>query len=245
MTTPKKVTHFPHVVRAGSASVTVYKTPARRGNARYNAYTLVHHFAGKRVRRKFHDLAQALSAAKTTAGDIDQGRLGRRVLTAAETADYIAAEEALVGTGVGLIDAVREFAEAKRNLPEVHLVRAVQFFQRYAGDTLVEVTVPDAVKQFLAHKAAQGVGAYHQHDLKTRLEKFAEKFPCSLAEIASTEINGWLAALKVESRTQNNYRAAVVQLSWARPVRPTLRRCPRSPTTRCFTAALSPTPPAA
>lgn len=202
---------FPLVISRGSASVTLYHTPVKRPR-RYDAYTLAYTFGGRRVRKKFHDLDAAKTAAETTAIAIANGDLGRRQLTETETAEYLAACAVLGDFRLKLIDAVHEFAEAKRDLPEVHLVQAVQFFKRYAGDKLARIEVADAVSRFLAHKLDQGVGGYHQHDLKTRLQKFAARFAGDLAQVSTTDINAWLKALQLEPRTQNNYRAAVVQL---------------------------------
>lgn len=211
-------TKFPIVVKRGAASVKIYHTPDTQKAGldgkpvSYDAFTLSYFFGGKRIRRKFSDLAEARTEAENAVTAIANGAMDTRVLSTAEVSEYCDARETLSRLNITLPSAIHEFVAAKQAADSVNLVQAAQFFKRYGGDKITRQTVPDLFDALLALKRAEGAGAYHINDLDTRAGKFQETFTGFIDEITTDQINAWLTGLGLEPRTQNNYRAAVVQL---------------------------------
>lgn len=209
---------FPLIIKRGAATVKIYRTPdsqkkdSSRKPVRYDAYTLTYTFGGKRIRKKFGDLNKARTEAELAAVAVANGAMASLQLTPGQIRDYCSAVENLKVTGIDLPSAITEYVEAKRTVGSSHLVQAAQFFSRYAGDKIVATPVPDLVTALIQEKRDEGAGSYHINDLVTRLAKFKEAFPGFIADITTPEINAWLKKLKLEPRTQNNYRAVVVQL---------------------------------
>ncbi len=211
-------TKFPITVKRGSASVKIYHTPDTQKAGpngklvRYDAFTLSYVFGGRRIRRKFSDLTEARTEADNAVTAIANGAMDTRVLSTSEVSEYCDARESLSRLNITLASAITEFVAAKQAADSVNLVQAAQFLKRYGGDKITRQTVPDLFDALLALKKAEGAGAYHINDLDTRLRKFKEAFTSFIDEITTDQINAWLTGLGLEARTQNNYRAAVVQL---------------------------------
>lgn len=111
-----------------------------------------------------------------------------------------------------MTSAITEYVQAKRAAGEAHLVQVAQFHKRYAGDKILRTKVPVLVDALVQQKRDEGAGDYHINDLSTRLKKFKEAFTGYIDEITTEQIDHWLKGLELEPRTQNNYRATVVQL---------------------------------
>ena len=140
------------------------------------------------------------------------GQMSRRHLTDDELSDYAAARELLIDYGPALLPVANEFAAAKKALGEGNLVQAAHFFKKYAGDKLKPCTVPAVVEAFIQRKKDEKVGKYHLNDLETRLGKLKDAFTGEMSELTAADLDRWFKSLRLEPRTQNNYRAAVVQL---------------------------------
>ncbi len=210
---------FPLEIKRGAAVVKIYHTPdtqkkdGTRKTVSYDAYTLTYTFGGKRIRKKFADLTEARTEAETTATAVANGAMTTRLLTPEQTQDYCSAIENLKEIGISLPSAITEYMEAKRAGGSAHLVQAAQFFTRYAGDKISVTLVQKMVEKLIQEKRDEGAGSYHINDLVTRLKQFHEAFPeRTIDTLTTAEIDLWLKKLKLEPRTQNNYRAAVVQL---------------------------------
>ncbi len=89
---------------------------------------------------------------------------------------------------------------------------------KWIDSTLVETkarladspAVAAVVQEFIGQKRRQNLSAYHLRDLEIRLGKFASAFKLPVNRVGAAELEAWLASLKVNPRTWNNYRAALV-----------------------------------
>lgn len=129
------------------------------------------------------------------------------LLSPAEREDAISALALLEGTGLGLAQAA---TLAKKHL---HVPTA-------------SVTVKDAVKRLVTEKESENLRERSVRDLRNRLDVFAKSFGERLvAEIAQTEIEGWLRDLRgisnksvegLSPRSKKNYLITVrTFFNWA------------------------------
>lgn len=215
MTQIMAVIKFPIQIREGSSVVKIYQTPipAKSGSKAYDAFTLSYHFGGKRIRKIFTDLATAKQEARDAVIKIANGDMGSSQLSPTQLRQYRSAVQLLSEfRDLSIEQALLEYTEAKKLMNGGNLLHAAQFFTKYGADKIVDVSTATAAKDLIDSLRQSKCGDYHIDAIKTRTEKFAEAFPRNISDITTDEINAWLRTLPGNERTQNNYRAAIVQL---------------------------------
>lgn len=218
-------------VTEGSVTLKVYFTPHKRKKPpvqtlgpeprepkTYPAWTVVHHFGGKRLRRKFTDKALAIAEAKSIARRLSNGQTAVLNMTAADQASWSRAVQILGPVGKPLELVASEYVEALKDLP-VPLSDLRKFYLDHhrAGEPL---TVPALVARFLQDKRAQNLSESHLKDLETRCERFAKSFTGPLQTVGRDDFRNWLQTLKdprtdklLGPRSRNNYRLGLLNLS--------------------------------
>lgn len=73
-------------------------------------------------------------------------------------------------------------------------------------------TVKQVFEELLEAKRRDGASRAYVAPLKTCLGHFARDFKCSIASVATSDIDAWLRGLKQSPRSRNNHRNAVVLL---------------------------------
>jgi hypothetical protein len=213
---------FPILVKEGSAVVKIYRTPVRSGKSKrgegsrkkaYDAFTVVYQFGGKRVRKLLADLGAAKREARDAAVKMTNGQMESTQLSPEEFRQFHSGRQILSEfKGLKLDQALIEFAEAKKALNGGNLIQAAQFFTRYGADKIKPFTVSKAVDELVASLEKAKLGDYHIDSTRERLTKFASAFSMGIADVTTSGIERWLTGMGTGARTQNNYRATVVQL---------------------------------
>jgi len=213
---------FPHLIKEGSSVVKIYRTPVRSGGSKkgvrsakktYAAFTVVYKFGGKRMRKVFADFAMAKAEARTAATKINNGQMETSQLSPEEFREFHTGRQILSELkGIKIDQALMEFAEAKKALRGGSLVQAAQFFTRYGADKIRVITVPDAASALVTSLEKAKLGDYHIDTTRDRITKFAKAFTGNISDVTTSDIEKWLGNLGPGARTQNNYRATVVQL---------------------------------
>ena len=62
------------------------------------------------------------------------------------------------------------------------------------------------VAELLALKKSRGASARYLDDLRFRLEKFADQFPCNIGSVTTADMQAWLDGLKFSSQSYANNR---------------------------------------
>lgn len=200
---------WPRGVKAGSIVVKIYRRERADGS---DGFEVADYSNGKRRLRSCANEQAALVEAERIAklmasGDVEAAMMGNR-----EAASYGRAIELLRPTGIALEIVASHFADAFKILGADKIVAAAEFFKRHAADTIIPRTVPEVVAELIASREKKGRAENTVSDLRARLNKFADKFACEIANVTTADVQGWLDGLKVEERTRLNYRAKVSQL---------------------------------
>ncbi len=212
----KKPDEFPLIVKAGSVSARIYRTPTSNG---YDSFTLVYWQDKTRKREVFGDLAVAKKRGGEVVGALSKGEIGAVNISAQDVAAFLRAVALLQPTGVSLESACREYAEAFKVLGGVSILQAArEYAKRHTGEVTGK-TVQQAVDEFMAAKrdgratrirgSGRVVSDRYLDDLERKLTAFAGRFHCLIGAVTGHDINDFIHGLDVEGRTKNNYRQAI------------------------------------
>lgn len=207
---------FPITVKRGHTVVKIYSTPSRN----CDAFTVVHYLGTKRQRKTFADLGLATTEAEIVATKLSTGEVNVLTLTSDDRLSYVRAIEVLKPTGVPLEMAAMQFAEAFKLLEGVSLLEAARFYVKKNPHRGPKKLVPKIVDELVEAKEADKLSGVYVKDLKSRLGRFAEKFPGAISFVTSVEIEDFLRGLKgkdkdgketivLSGKSRNNYRRAI------------------------------------
>ncbi len=207
---------FPITVRRGNTVVKIYPTPSRG----CDGFTVTYYIGDERQRKTFSDLGLAMTEAETAANKLSTGEVNVLTLTSENRLAYVRAIEALKPTGVPLELAAMQFAQAHTLLEGGSLLEAARFYLKQNPHRLPKKPVPKIVEELVESKDEDGMSAVYVKDLRSRLGRFAAKFPGAISFVTSVEIEGFLRGLKgkdgageetivLSGKSRNNYRRAI------------------------------------
>ncbi len=210
------VEKFPFIVKRGSVSAKIYRTPTSNG---YDSFTLAYWQDKTRKREVLSDLEQAKRRAREVVGSLAKGEIEAADVSSQDRAAFFRATALLAPTRVSLESACREYAESFKVLGGVSILQAARdYAKRHTPETTAK-TVQEVVAEFLAAKRAgratrlrgngRMVSDRYLSDLERKLNAFAGRFKCLVGAVSSTEINQFIHGLEFEGRTKNNYRQAL------------------------------------
>lgn len=126
---------------------------------------------------------------------------GERVrvrVTNSETA--IKRADEIVEHGVGPVDATRR-----------HAAEYSEFLQ-WQARRIASAPVPKLVAAMLAARQRKGVARPTMLELKSTLDRFAQRFPGNIADLTRKEVEEWMDEREPSPRRWNNMRAAIIAL---------------------------------
>lgn len=197
-------------IRSGSVRVRVFYS--RSGKyLRHEIRWTDHH--GRRRRLKRSNRSEALREARRIADDLARGH-HQAELSLADLASFRAGVINLLGLGKTLELGTAEYAEALRKIrkhhPAASLAEAVEFYLSHRGQALAELTVEQAVREFLAEKAGQGLSRRWLDTLTGQLNRFAAENPGPSKLLTAQRVQVWFHGLDgMGARSKNNHLAAV------------------------------------
>lgn len=206
----KPPSRFPHKVRSGSVSVTVYRI--LRGNGR-EVFAVGWKDGATHRRQQSADLAEALREAKLKAEQLAAGRVESAHLTISERDEYQAAKER--AGGVPLVQIVETWAKARDLAGADILAACQQWADRHGGRAAKSETVEDAHRLFIAQKKADGVKVKAGYD--RTLPGFVQAFGAQpIAAVGPEAISGYLSKF-ANAGSRNSHRKRIVAFfRWAR-----------------------------
>lgn len=231
--TPRLLSKWPYVVRAGDVRVKIYRSNATVRGQPYRTFTLSYFSGGRRQRRQFADFAKAHLEAAKIASEKAQGALGAAALSGEERVALQAALTKLAelkGTASStpgmLIEIVRDYLEARKLVPSAtSLTQVAEFYARRNPVGLAQKRVEEVVDEFIADRRNAGCSAIHLRDLDIRLKRqFAAAFVLPINSIHAPQIQQWVYDLQnvktrkpAKGRTKENMLRSVSSLfSFAR-----------------------------
>jgi len=210
---PKQDESWPRKVTIGRESVTVYRRKTPLGNF---SFMVANYADGKRRFDSYANEAEAMEAAGRLARQLSARDVIGASMTREQSVEYAAAVQSLQPLGITLSAAVAAIVEAVKLTGDLPGVAAAARFYKAKHKTVTPKRVADAVAELLALKETRGSAARYVADLRWRLEKFAEKFPCNIASITTPDLQTWLDGLKLSSQSYaNNRRVAHLLFEFA------------------------------
>lgn len=204
----QRALQFPQQVKKGHATVKIYKVK----NRDRTHYCVSYVAAGGRKRRNFADLESARREANTIAHNLMAGDLEALKITGQQKQMFVAADQAIQGTGLTLDVAAREFAKAFEILGHDGVIEAARYYKASVETGLPDVPVSTAVQKFAEAKRMEGMSSAYLKDIRTILGRFASQFNCNLASIDTEDLRDYLNALKIGPVAKNNHRRLIVVL---------------------------------
>lgn len=206
---------WPKTYVDGNIRVKIYRRLRANGSI---GFEVSDHSAGKRrlISRPTEELAFA--EARRIAGLLIGGHVEAAQMTSSAAASYGRAVELLRPTAtpdspaVPLEIAAGRFAEAFMILGGDRIIEAAKFLKQHDRARLTPRTVREVVDEFIALKESKGKSPRYIGDLKSRLNRFANAFGVSIADVTTGDVQGWLDKLNVSAQTAKNFRTVVGSL---------------------------------
>jgi integrase len=123
-------------------------------------------------------------------------------------ADAVANALKIIG-GFDSVETVKQAAAQGQPIPGLADIIAAATFYRQRNKKVTAKRVADVVTELLALKEARGGAERYVSDLKFRLDKFADKFPCNIGSVTTADVQAWLDGLKLSSQSYANNRRVV------------------------------------
>jgi integrase len=210
---PKQSESWPRKVTVGRESVTVYRRKTPLGNF---SFMVANYADGKRRFDSYTTEADALDAAGRLARQLSARDVIGASMTKEQSVEYSAAAQSLQPLGITLSAAVAAIVEIVKLTGDLSGAMAAARFFKAKHKTVTAMRVADVVAELLALKKSRGASVRYLQDLRLRLDKFAEKFPCNIGSVTTADVQTWLDGLKLSSQSYaNNRRVAHLLFEFA------------------------------
>ena len=196
---------FPIVVKRGSVSVKIYRTPSNG----CDSYTLSFYQDGVRKRPTFSTLQAAKDEANIVVNRLGNSDADILTLTSADRSAYLRARQLLDPFGLAIETAAAQVADARKLLGDVPLAHAVEFYLKRHPVKLELKPVNVVVAELLAAKQADGCSERYLESLRYCLGKLQARFHINISAVAGTDVDVWLRESGLSPRTRNNIRSVV------------------------------------
>lgn len=197
---------WPRKVTIGRESVTIYRRKTPLGNF---SFMVANYADGKRRFDSYANEAEAIEAAGKLARQLSARDVIGASMTREQSVEYANATQSLQPLGITLSAAVAAIVEAVKLTGDLPGVAAAARFYKAKHKNVTPQRVAAVVAEMLALKESRGASVRYLQDLRLRLEKFAEKFPCNIGSVTTADVQTWLDGLKLSSQSYANYRRVI------------------------------------
>ena len=214
----------PLKIADGNVSVRILPEKNFVNGATYERFTLIYSEGNERIRRRFSDLDAAKAEANLIVTKLTNRESEVLKLSPADRAIYTQSLDLLrdlqaklcAPDAIPLNFAVKEYAEARRQLPAcVSLRQVVDHYLVRHNQVREEKLVPAAVTEFIAAKEQAGRGDRHLRDLRHRLNRFANSFSLPVAQLTGPMLQAYLDGLDMAARSKlNTFKHIRTLLRW-------------------------------
>ena len=201
--TPSRKSDWPKKVRVGRTSVSVY----RRQNTVGNFNFMVANYAdGERRFDSYASETDAMEAALRLARQLSERDVMTASMTREQAVEFAAAMQSLKPLGLSLSPAIATLAEAVKIVGDLPGVIAAAKFYAVRHKRTTAKLVKDVVAELLAIKESRGASPYYIHDLRIRLNRFADDCCKHCCNVTTSELQEWLDTQKFSSQSYMDYR---------------------------------------
>lgn len=202
-----------HKVKAGSAVVPIYRTESK-GRVRF---TVSFYRDGRRMRKMFNTMEDAKKEALFVAQRIQSGMQHVTDLKPHERDTYKATEALLEKLGIPLYAAVEDYVRARSLAGSESLSVMATEYGKMFGNIVRRATVPEVVAELLKIREQDGASDAYLGQLRTTLNRLADKFPGPILEVTGPDVDAWLRSLDIKAVTRNSMlRCIKVLFSFAK-----------------------------
>ncbi|MFU8894098.1 MAG: tyrosine-type recombinase/integrase [Luteolibacter sp.] len=200
-------------VKAGSAVVPIYRTESK-GRVRF---TLSYYRDGRRMRKMFNTMEDAKKEALFVAQRIQSGMQHVTDLKPHERDSFKAVEALLEKLGIPLYAAVEDYVRARSLAGSESLSVMATEYSKMFGNIVRRATVPEVVAELLKIREQDGASDAYLGQLRTTLNRLADKFPGPILEVTGPDVDAWLRSLDIVAVTRNSMlRCIKVLFSFAK-----------------------------
>lgn len=204
-------------VESKGIKIPIYRERVKVAGESYESFRIAYYQGGARKRERAKTLTLARKRAWELIATLADGTAHVGTLTPREHAVVGEALQILQHAGgkVGLLDAVRQYADAAIKLEERgSIADAVKVFLDECNKVQQEpINFPKLVEIFIQDLQAENCSRRYLQDMRARLRVAAKSFTGPIGGIKTKEIDSWLEGMgKLSGRTKNNYRNAVTTL---------------------------------
>lgn len=197
------------VVSSKGVRIPIYHSPV----GGYDSYMLAYYQDGARKRERTKTLELARKRANELVEVSANGAIHVGTLTAKQHHVIAQALEIAANAGgeIGLLEAVRQFFEARKMLAgRASVLEAIQgYVTELDREKLPEITFPDLAEELLS-VLSQSKSSCYNLDMRSRLRAAARTFTGNIGDIKTADIDRWLEGMRDRTNcTKNNYRNAV------------------------------------
>jgi integrase len=224
----------------GNVRIPIYRESWRdkKRSKQYHAHCVYWRDSqGRRCRAKFNTLARAKVKAGEVAAAIANGQISLLEFSQADKASHLRIKEIIAPFKIAPEAAAADWAAGRRLLAHLadppSVADLTRFYLRNQPASAADKTSPEIVAEMIAARTRDGASANTLADYQSRLLRFAQAFPGSLAAVTSMDINQWLRGLTkivqakpsgetrstrqaskipISRRSRNNYRGNLVDL---------------------------------
>jgi len=195
--------------------VRYFSSPMTVKGKQYPSWRITYYRGTTRIRERRKTEAEAKARAAELVEKLGDGTIHFDLKLKPKDNVVIAEALALLkdaGGETGLLEAVRQFTEAKKVLGSQSSVMqsAREYKAQLDKRKLPEITVPELVPIFLAEVDKEGLTRRYKMDVGQKLRVAAKTFTGKVADIKVQDIDNWLDTLTgVSKRTAMNYRNAL------------------------------------
>jgi integrase len=200
---PKQGESWPRKVTVGRETVSVYRRLTPLGNFSF----MVANYSGKKRRFDcYASEAESLEAAAKLARRLSETDTKAAQMTEEQAVEYVNATRELQPLGITLTAAVAAIVQAVKETGDLQSVAAATAFYKAKHKKVTAKRVADAITEMLVLKQARGASVRYLRDLRSRMDRFAEKFPCNVGSVTTADLQAWLDGMKQSVQTYENFR---------------------------------------
>ena len=202
---------FPKTIKSGAVSVIVYRRKLKPtgdvevASGGYAQFTVYYQLNGKEYRLYRNNEKAAIALAREKALEIERGHVKSFTLVGTELEAYLAAKNLTEEEGLTLEAAVRDYVASYKLVKPMSLIQIARQHKAQARKVIEPKTIEELLPVFLnSKKPKEGSDRIRHHQTLTNdLARFGKSFSGRLLDVNSSDIDNWLANLKITDSNGN------------------------------------------
>ncbi len=221
---------WPRIIKRGGGESKIYKT-VNRGRT---VYQVVYWLGGKRTRHTFAAFSDARAHAESQSVAINTQQHAVARMKDTDRDAFVAAERVLRECGTPLLDAVKSYVAATKELKGTgSLIEAARDYAQRHASKISEMTMPEVITSFVANKrATPDLDFRYVQNVDNDCKRISAAFPQRISQLHAQDVQKWIRGLRSKRdgealgwKRQNDLRSLIVEIAeYARDIHKALPR---------------------